>query len=111
VKSKFDVIHTDVHSPLAIPLLSGKRYFVTFIDEFSRYTWIYFVQHKSNVKMGFQTFYNLVETQFSPKIKKLKTDHGGEYVNIEMTVFLKTKGLIHNLSPPYAYERNGLPDV
>jgi hypothetical protein len=41
VKSKFDIIHSDVHGPLAVQSLGGKRYFVMFMDEFSRYTWIY----------------------------------------------------------------------
>jgi hypothetical protein len=54
--------------------------------------------------------YNLVETQFSAKIKKLKTDNGGEYINKEMTAFLETKGIIHDLSPPDAHESNGLPE-
>jgi transposase InsO family protein len=60
--------------------------------------------------MVFQTFYNLVETQISAKIKKLKTDNGDEYVNKEMTTFLEMKGIIHNLSPSYAYESNGLSE-
>jgi hypothetical protein len=51
-----------------------------------------------------------VETQFSTKIKKLKTNHGGEYLNKEMTAFLETKRIIYYLSPPYAYESNGLPE-
>jgi transposase InsO family protein len=51
-----------------------------------------------------------VETQFSAKIKKLKTDNGGEYVNKEMTAFLEIKCIIHDLSPPYAYESNGRPE-
>jgi hypothetical protein len=93
VKSKFDIIHSDVHGPLAAQLLRRKRYFITFFDEFSRYTWIYVVQHKSDVKTVFQTFYNLVETEFFAKIKNLKTDNGGEYVNKEMTVFWKRTAL------------------
>jgi hypothetical protein len=60
--------------------------------------------------MIFQMFYNLVEIQFSAKIKKMKTDNRGEYINKVMTAFLKTKGIIHNLSPPYAHESNGLPE-
>jgi hypothetical protein len=60
--------------------------------------------------MVFQTFYNLVETQFSTKIKKLKTDNGGEYVNKEITTFLETDGIIHDLSTPYAHESIGLPN-
>jgi transposase InsO family protein len=110
VKSKFDIIYSDVHRPLAIQSGGGKRYFVTFIDEFSQYIWIYFVRHKSDVKTVFLTFYNLVETQFSAKIKKLKPNNGGEYVNKEMTAFLEIKGIIHNLSTPYAHESNGLPE-
>jgi hypothetical protein len=53
--------------------------------------------------------YNLVETQFSAKIKKLKSDNRDKYVNTEMTTFLKKKGIIHDLSPPYTHESNGLP--
>jgi hypothetical protein len=52
----------------------------------------------------------LLEIQFSAKIKKLKTDNGGEYVNKEMTTFLEIKGIIHDLSPPYAYKSNSLPE-
>jgi hypothetical protein len=100
VKSKSDIIHSDVHGLLAIQSLGRKRYFVTFIDEFSQYTWIYFVRNKSDVNTVFQIFYNLVETRFSAKNKKLKTDNGGEYVNKEMTVFLEMKGIIHDLSLP-----------
>jgi hypothetical protein len=60
--------------------------------------------------MVFQILYNLVERQFSAKIRKLKTDNGGEYVNKEMTAFLETKGIIHDLSPLYAHESNVLPE-
>jgi transposase InsO family protein len=109
VKSKFDIFHSDVHGLLAVQSLGGKRCFVMFIDEFSRYTWIYFVRHKSYVKIVFQTFYNLVEIQFCAKIKKLKTNNGSEYVNKEMTAFLETNSIIHDLSPPYAHESNSLP--
>jgi transposase InsO family protein len=69
---------------------------------------MYVVRHKLDVKTVFQTIYNLVETQFSA-IKKLKTDNGGEYVNNKMSVCLAIQGIIHDLSPPYAYESNGLP--
>jgi hypothetical protein len=107
VKSKFDVIHSDIHRFLAIQSVSGNRYCVTFIDKFRRYTSIYFVQCKSDVKTVFQTFYNLVEIQFSGKIKKLKIDNGDQYVNIDMSGFLEMKGIIHDLSPLYAHQCNG----
>jgi hypothetical protein len=51
-----------------------------------------------------------METQFSAKIKKLKTNTGGEYINKEMTAFIEMKGIIPDLSPPYAHDSNGLPE-
>jgi hypothetical protein len=110
VKSKFDVIHSDLHGPLAIQSLGGKSYFVMFIEEFSQYTWIYFIRYKSDVKTVFQIFYNLVELQFSAKIKKLKIDNVREYVNKEMTTFLEIKTIIYILSLPYGYKSNRLPE-
>jgi hypothetical protein len=52
----------------------------------------------------------MVETQFPAKIKKLKSENGGEYVKKEMTTFLETRGIIHDLSPPYVYESNSLSE-
>jgi transposase InsO family protein len=83
---------------------------VTFIDENSRYTWIYFLRHKSDVKSLLRDVWNLVETQFSTKIKKFKSDNGGEYVNKDVSEFLAGKGMIHELSPLYAHESNGLSE-
>jgi hypothetical protein len=60
--------------------------------------------------MIFQMFYNLVDTQFSTMIMKLKTDNGGEYVNKDMTAFLEIKGIIHDVSPPYTYDSDDLPE-
>jgi hypothetical protein len=55
-KNTFDDIHSDVHGPLAVQSLGGKKYFVTFIDENSPYTWIYFLRHKSDVKSVLRNF-------------------------------------------------------
>jgi hypothetical protein len=51
-----------------------------------------------------------VKIQFSAKIITLKTENRGEYVNKEMTAFLEIKGIIYDLSPPYTYKSNGLPE-
>jgi hypothetical protein len=98
IKLKFDIIHSDVYGLLAIQLLGAKRYFVTFIDEFIHYTWIYCVQYNSDIKSIYQTFYNFVEKQFYTKIKILISDKGSEYVNKQISNFLKTEVIIHDLS-------------
>jgi transposase InsO family protein len=110
MRSKFDIIHSDVRGPLHIQWLRRTKDFVTFIDTFSQYTWICLIRQNLDVKTVFWIVYNLVEIQFFAKIKKLKTDNGGEYVNKEMTAFLETKGIIYDLSPPYAHESNSLAE-
>jgi hypothetical protein len=69
---------------------------------------IYFNQDKSDVKIVYQTLYNLGNTQFSPKRKKQKSENGGKYGNKLMSTILDKTGIIHDLSPPYAHESSGL---
>jgi hypothetical protein len=72
------LIHTDVwNSP--VQSVSGCRYYVIFIDDFSRFTWFYPLYNKSEVFDQFVKFKLLVENQFSTTIKQLQSDGGGEY--------------------------------
>ena len=75
----FDIIHSDVWGPA--PMLSslGHRYIVLYIDDFTRYTWVYFLKNKSDVYASFLDFNSLIERQFNTKIKAFHSDWGGEY--------------------------------
>ena len=77
----FDVIHSDVWGPCEVYSISGHRWFVTFIDGFSRYTWLYLLNHKSNVFTVFKDLYALIKNKFGNTIKVLRSDNGTEYVN------------------------------
>jgi hypothetical protein len=68
-----------VFEPFPIPSLGKSVYYVSFIDEFSRDTWICFLRKKSEVFDKFKEFKALVENQTEKKIKVLKTDNGGEF--------------------------------
>ena len=65
------------------------KYELTFIDEFSRYCWVYFLKHKSKVFDLFKVFRALVENQSGRKLKILRNENGGEYVNSEFIVIVK----------------------
>jgi transposase InsO family protein len=67
--------------------LGGCEYYVTFIDDHSRKTWIYFLKTKSEVFKRFQEFKALVENQTRRKIKVLRSDNGGEYTSTEFKNF------------------------
>ena len=76
-------MHIDVFLLITVPSLGGSLYYVSFIDDFSRKTWIYFLRKKSEVFERFKEFKALVEIQTDNKIKVLRTDNGGEFFGKE----------------------------
>nr|KYP45103.1 Retrovirus-related Pol polyprotein from transposon TNT 1-94 [Cajanus cajan] len=72
--SPFDVIHSDVWGPSRVPSLLGHRYYVTFIDDFSRCTWIFLMKNRSELFNIFQSFYSEIKTQFGKVIRILRSD-------------------------------------
>ena len=80
--------------------MSQAKYALTFIDDFSRYYWVYFLKHKSEVFGLFKVFKALVENQSRRKLKILRSDNGGEYVNSEFIQYCEDVGIqMHNLIP------------
>jgi hypothetical protein len=79
-----DMIHSDLMGPFSHPSISKARFVLIFVDDFSRFTWIYLLRKKSEVFQHLKDFKALVETQSGKKIKALQTDNGREYVNHEI---------------------------
>jgi hypothetical protein len=106
----FEIIHTDVWGVSPVISHAQYKYFVTFIDDFSRFTWIYFLRSKADVFSTFQAFVVFVENQFSAHIKILRSDSGGEYVSKEFQEYLKNKGILSQRSCPYTPQQNGVAE-
>lgn len=85
--------------PFAVNLVSQGCYIHTFIDDFSRYTWVYFLHHKNEVLDKFLAFKAHVEQKSRKAIKVLRMDNGSIYVNRRLTDFCILDGIdLHN--PP-----------
>ena len=110
VSAPFSMIHSDVWGPAPINGGQGLRYFLVFIDDFSRMTWVYFLKNKSEVYEKFTQFYSMVQTQYKQNIQVLRSDNGGEYINANMKTFFIEKGLIHQTSCAYTPEQNGVAE-
>ncbi|KAJ0868825.1 putative RNA-directed DNA polymerase [Helianthus annuus] len=107
VDSPFSLIHSDVWGPAEITGGQNFRYFVLFIDDCTRMTWIYFLKHKYEVFDKFTIFYNMIQTQFKTNIQILRSDNGGEFINDSMKQFCQNKGIIHQKTCPHTPEQNG----
>jgi len=88
-----DLVHSNVFGLINVPSLSKSVYFVSFINDYSRRTWIYFLRSKSEVYSKFKEFKAFAENQTGKKIKCLRTDNGGD--EVIYALFLESKELLH----------------
>jgi hypothetical protein len=79
--------------PLATPSVHNHRYFLTVLDDHSRYVWIILLKHKSKVSLHVQNCVTLIETQFHTTPKTIRTDNGPEFL---LPSFYAAKGIIHH---------------
>jgi hypothetical protein len=104
------LVHSDLCGPLSSPSFSGCNYFLIFIDDFSRRTWVYFLKLQSEVFDKFLAYKALVEKQYGHQIQKLRTDNGGEYVNNNFTSYCTTRGIQMQHNVPYTPQQNGVAE-
>ena len=102
-----ELIHTDVCGPMQTMTPSGNRYFMTVIDDHSKYTILYLLKTKSEVATKIKEYVKFVQTKFNRTPKVIRSDRGGEYVNEEMTKFYRSEGIKAELTVPYTPQQNG----
>ena len=89
------------------PTRGGKKYFVTFIDDFSKFYYIYLLHSKDEVLRKFMVYKTEVENQCNVKIKRLRSYRGGEY---HFQEYCENVGIIHETSTPYTPQQNGVAE-
>eukprot|EP00795_Rhopilema_esculentum_P014459 gene14460-biopygen4243 len=105
-----EIVHSDVCGPMQTTSLGGHRYFITFIDDKSRFTAIYFVKNKDEVLQKFKEFEAMATNITGQRIKNLRSDNGGEYSSKEFNDFLTLKGISKQRSVPRTPEQNGVAE-
>jgi len=103
-----EIVHSDVCGPMRTTSLGGARYFLTYIDDFSRKVWVYLLKSKGECLKKFKEFKALVETQSEHKMKVFWLDNGGEYISKRFECFLRAHGIEKQTSTPYRPQQNGV---
>jgi len=88
----------------------GKRYFMTLIDDSSRFCYVYLLQTKDEALEYFKIYKTEVKNQLERKIERLRSDRGGEYFPKIFDKFCEEHGIIHERTPPYSPESNGVAE-
>jgi hypothetical protein len=102
----FELIHCDIWGPYKIPSLSGAKYFLTIMDDYSRFTWVFFMHHKHETQNLLTNFFSFVKTQFNASIANIRVDNGGEFFS--MRKFFCQHGTTYQHSCVYTPQQNGV---
>ena len=104
----FSLIHIDVWGPS--PILNGYKWFITFIDDYARTTWVYLMKDKSDVFSIFKAFHKMISTQFSTIVKIVRLQKGKEYIYGGLTHYFTEYGMIHQTSCTNTPQQNGVAE-
>ncbi|KAL5848374.1 hypothetical protein ACOSQ4_006387 [Xanthoceras sorbifolium] len=107
---KLELVHTDVWGPSPVSSLSGSLYYVTFIDDSTRKVWVYFLKKKSEVFDTFRKWKAMVENETGLKIKRLRSDNGGEYKDSRFREFCANSGIKMEKTVPMTPQQNGVAE-
>ena len=105
-----EIVHSDICGPINSESLGGAKYFLTFTDEMSNYSWVYFLKRKDETFKYFLQFKTMVEKEFECSIKYLRSDNGGEYCSNEFSNYLLKVGIQRQLTVPKTPEQNGISE-
>ncbi|KAL4565728.1 hypothetical protein LXL04_029831 [Taraxacum kok-saghyz] len=104
------LIHSEICGPITPKSNSQKRYVLTFIDDYSRKMWVYFLNAKSEAFELFQNFKRIVEKEINCSIGSLRTDRGGEFTSSTFNDFCATNGIRRQLTASYSPQQNGVAE-
>lgn len=104
----FYLVHTDVWGPANIPNISGAKWFLTFIDDCTRVTWVFLLKQKSEVSSVFLQFVSMIKNQFGVNIKRIRFDNANDYFNLVLNSFCQKEGIIHESSCVNTPQQNGI---
>ena len=107
---RLHLVHSDICGPLTPRSLGSNNYFITFTDDFSRVSRVYFLKEKSQALDAFKDFVISAENETEEKVKVLRTDNGGEYLSKAMQDFLKSRGIQHQRTVPHSPQQNGVSE-
>lgn len=104
------LVHSDLCGPITPASNNNKRYILTFTDDFSRKTWVYFLHEKSETFTTFKNYKICVEKEIGGYITCLRTDRGGEFTSSEFAEFCQSHGISRQLTAAYTPQQNGVSE-
>jgi transposase InsO family protein len=108
IERPLELLHMDLFGPIAYISIGGSKYCFVIVDDYSRFTWVFFLQEKSQTQEYLKRFLRQAQNEFRLRIKKIRSDNGTEFKNSQIEGFLQEEGIKHEFSSPYTPQQNGV---
>nr|KYP33474.1 Retrovirus-related Pol polyprotein from transposon TNT 1-94 [Cajanus cajan] len=106
-ETPFSLIHYDLWWKYHTMAHNGAHYFITIVDDYTRAVWVYLLKEKSKTPNILMNFCNMIQTQFSRKVKVVRSDNGTEFTNNVIHTFFQREGILHETSCVGTPQKNG----
>jgi transposase InsO family protein len=103
-------VYSDVCGPMSTQSQEGYQYYMSITDDFSWYSWIFLLKHKSDAFTNFKEWLTRAENETGKRLKSFRNDGGGEYVSSEFLKFLKEKGILWENTNANTPQENGISE-
>jgi transposase InsO family protein len=100
-----ELLHMDLFGPIAYISIGGSKYCLVIVDDYSCFTWVFFLQEKSHTQETLKGFLRRAQNEFDLRTKKIRSDNGTEFKNSQIEGFLEEEGIKHEFSSPYTHNK------
>jgi transposase InsO family protein len=94
-------LHMDLFRPVAYLSIGGSKYGLVIVDDYSRFTWVFLLQDKYETQETLKRFLRWAQNEFELKVKKIMSNNGSEFKNLQVEEYLEEEGMKHEFSAPY----------
>jgi hypothetical protein len=95
-----EFLHMDLFGPVAYLSIGGSKYDLVIVDDFSCFTWVFFLQDKSETQGTLKCFLRRAQNEFELNVKKIRSDNGSEFKNLQVEEYLEEEGVSTSSSLP-----------
>jgi transposase InsO family protein len=96
-----EMLHVDLFGPIAYISIGDNKYGLVIIDDYYRFTWVFFLQDKSETQKVLKKFFKRTQNGFDAKVKRIRSDNGIEFRNTQVEDYLNEEGIKHEFLAPY----------
>ncbi|KAI3735684.1 hypothetical protein L6452_15192 [Arctium lappa] len=110
ISSCLQLLHMDLFGPTNVMSIGKKSYCLVIVDDYSRFTWVYFLRTKDETSGLIKSFILRIENQTNQKVKVIRSDNGTEFKNLDLNTFCEEKGIERQYSAPRTPQKNGVAE-